>query len=129
MAFRVEYADAARAETDEAYLSLSQRARSPEIAVRWLKGIEQALNQLAEQSEVLPGRRSLAPENHLFPNVDVFQLLYGRGAGAYRVLYHLTDADGDGAPDTIRVLHVRHGARQRLGETQTDEHNEGASSL
>lgn len=127
MAYRIEFSDVARAETDAAYLYLSQRSRSPEVAVRWIRGLETALDRLAEQLEILPGRRPLAPEDDLFPNVEVYQLLYGKGASAYRVLYILTDADGDHAPDTIRVLHVRHGAQQRLGGQQTGQSEDNGS--
>jgi plasmid stabilization system protein ParE len=107
MAYRIEFSDVAKAETDAAYLYLSQRSRSLEVAIRWLRGLEEALDRLAEQLEGLPGRRPLAPENDLFPDVEVYQLLYGRGAGAYRVLYILTDSGDDDAQDTIRVLHVQ----------------------
>ena len=127
MAYQTEFSDVAKAETDAAYLYLSRRSRSLKVAVRWLQGLETALNRLAEHLEVLPGRRPLAPENDLFPDVEVYQLLYGRGAGAYRVLYILTDSDGDDAPDTIRVLHVRHGAQQRLGGPQTSQSQEAES--
>jgi hypothetical protein len=69
----------------------------------------------------LPGRRSLAPENDFFLDVELFQLIYGKGNGSYRVLYYLIDADGDGEADTLRVLHVRHGAQQKLGLSVSDE--------
>jgi plasmid stabilization system protein ParE len=123
MPYEIEYSDVAKAETDAAYLYLSQRSRSPEVAVRWLRGLEAALNRLAGQLEAVPGR-PLAPESDLFPDVEVYQLLYGKGAGMYRVLYFLADADGDGAPDTIRVLHVRHGAQLHLGQMQQEEQDE-----
>lgn len=42
------------------------------------------------------------------------QLLFG----GYRVLYTVVDANDDGTPDTVRILHVRHGARRRLNEIE-----------
>lgn len=121
MAYEIQFSDTARDETDRAYLYLSRH--SPEAAIRWLNGLDTALASLAESLEALPGRRAFAPENDLFPEVDVFQLLYGRGMNAYRILYHLTDADGDGTTDTLRVLHIRHGAQQWLGEAPPDENS------
>ena len=58
MAYRIEFSDQAKAQTDSAYLYLSQR--SPEAAIRWLNGLDAALASLAESLETLPGRRSFA---------------------------------------------------------------------
>ena len=52
----------------------------------------------------------------MLPDIELYQLIYGRGASAYRVLYYLVDAEGSGKTDTVRVLHVRHGAQSRLNE-------------
>ncbi len=123
MAYEIQFSDTARDETDRAYLFLSRH--SPEAALRWLNGLDTALASRAESLEVLPRRRLFAPENDLFPDVNVFQLLYGRGMNAYRFRYHLTDADENGTVDTLRVLHVRHGAQQRLGEDTPDNHQDG----
>lgn len=71
MLYQIAFSDLAEAETDAAYLNLSRRARSPEVAVRWPRGLEAALERLAGQLEALPGRRPLAPENDLFSNVEV----------------------------------------------------------
>jgi plasmid stabilization system protein ParE len=116
---QIEFSDAARAETDAAYLYLLRRA--PEAAAQWLEGLDAVLASLAASLSVLPGRRAYAPENDLFPDIEIFQLIYGKRSNAYRVLYYLVDADDDGEADTLRVLHIRHGAQQRLGQITADE--------
>jgi plasmid stabilization system protein ParE len=114
MTFHVEVSDIADAEADQAYLWLSQR--SPELAGRWYQGLLAAYESLSE----FPTRCPLAPENELFPDVEVRQLLYGRGRNAYRVLFCIID------PQTVRILHVRSAARRRLGETPSGEEAESA---
>ena len=104
MAYRIEVSDTADAEADQAYLWLSRR--SPEVAGRWYQGLLAAYQSLSE----FPGRCPLAPENDLFPDVEVRHLLYGRGRGAYRILFCVID------PETVRILHVRSAAQRRLGE-------------
>ena len=47
-----------------------------------------------------------APERDAFDH-DIRQLLYGKHQHAYRILF-------DVVGQTVRVLHIRHGARQRL---------------
>jgi plasmid stabilization system protein ParE len=103
--FRIEFTDVADMEVQEIFLWLL--GRSPVQAGRWQEGLEKAVNSLAEQ----PTRCPLAPEHARF-DVEVRQLLYR----SYRILFTLVDTDGDGDRDTVRILHVRHGARRWLGE-------------
>ncbi len=108
--FGVEFTDVADGEVQDILLWLIGRA--PERAGRWQVGLENAINSLAQ----FPTRRPLAPENDAFA-FEVRQLLYG----AYRILFTLVDTDGDGIADTVRILHVRHGARRPRGQTDQDE--------
>ena len=110
MTYRVEFTDVADMEAQDAFLWLLDR--SPVQAGRWQEGLERAVGSLVE----LPTRCLLAPENHLF-EAEVRQLLYG----SYRILFTLIDADQDGFADTVRILHVRHGARLGLGEIPQEE--------
>lgn len=103
MTFRVEFPDVAEMEANEAFMWLL--SRSPERAGRWQAGLDVALGSLPE----FPNRCALAPETELL-DVEVRQLLYQ----AYRILFTVLDLDEDGVP--VRILHVRHGARLRLGE-------------
>ena len=106
MTFNIEFTDVAEMEVQEIFLWLLGRA--PELAGQWQAGLERVVDSLRE----LPLRCPEAPESHAF-EAEVRQILYR----PYRVLFTLIDADGDGTTDTVRILHVRHGARLRPGET------------
>lgn len=71
--------------------------RSYRQADRWLHGLGEALLTLSE----FPGRCALAPESDGF-HEPVRQLLYGRGYGAYRLLFIVRE-------QTVHVVAVRHG--------------------
>jgi plasmid stabilization system protein ParE len=96
MRYRVEIMPAALRELDDAFGWIARR--SPARAERWQARAMRALRSLTE----FPRRCPLAPEGDDF-GVEVRQLLYGE----YRVLF---DIQGD----TVRILHVRHGARRPL---------------
>ncbi len=85
---------------DEAYQWI--KARSPEAAAKWFNGFVEALNSLT----TAPERCSLAPENDAV-EPEIRQLLYGRRGGVYRALFTITGSQ-------IRVLHIRHAARQSM---------------
>ena len=114
MNYTVETTEVADAEIEAAFLRLA--ARDPEFAGRWLEGLLRAIAGLA----VFPNRHALAPERHLIRR-DVRRLLYRNGRTVYRVLFFLTDADGDGEAETVRILHVRHGAQASMGEAKPEE--------
>jgi len=93
---------------DEAYQWIYER--SPEAAARWFNGFVDALNSLTTS----PERCGLAPENDAV-EPEIRQLLYGRRAGVYRALFTIVR-------DEVRVLHIRHAARQPFtAEELTDE--------
>lgn len=100
MRYSVRFTAAAEADLEEAHSWIA--ADSPAAAVRWFFGIRAAAMGLA----ALPRRCALAAESRAFGR-EVRQLVYG----SYRVLYEI-DAD------VVRILHVRHGARRRLGEEE-----------
>lgn len=110
MIFRIEFTDVAEMEVQDTLLWLL--GHSPEHADRWQQGLEKAISSLTE----LPARCPLAPEGDAFV-VEVRQLLYR----SYRILFTLVDADEDGVPDTVRILHVRHGARRWLGRGEAPD--------
>jgi plasmid stabilization system protein ParE len=103
--FRIEFTDVADMEVQDVFLWLL--GRSPEQAGRWQAGLERAVDSLGQ----FPTRCPLAPESGAF-DVPVRQLLYG----SYRILFTLADADDDGTLDTVRILHVRHGARRLMSQ-------------
>ena len=94
---------------DEAYQWIKQR--SPEAAARWFNGFVNALNSLTTS----PQRCGLAPENDMI-EPEIRQLLYGRRSGTYRALFTITHKE-------IRILHIRHAARQTL--TPAELENDG----
>ncbi len=96
MRYRIEIQPNALRELDDAFGCIARR--SPARAERWQARAMRAIRSLTE----FPRRSPLAPESDDF-GAEVRQLLYGD----YRILY---DIQGD----TVRILHVRHGARRPL---------------
>ena len=101
MAFRVLVDPTALAEAEEALHWRRQRA--PREALRWFHELWRAIESLQE----MPTRCPLAPESLVLRRA-VRQLLFGRRPDVYRVLFIVVN-------DEVRVLRIRHGARQRLG--------------
>lgn len=54
----------------------------------------------------MPRRCSLAFENNFF-EVEIRQLIYGKGKNAYRILFTVTDK-------AVQILFVRHSSQQPL---------------
>jgi plasmid stabilization system protein ParE len=100
MKYRVEITSEAEFEIKEAYLWIHRD--SPANAARWRKGLLQAVRSLSQQ----PIRCPLAPESAYFKQ-EIRQLLYGKRAGVYRVLFVI-------AGNVVSILHVRHSAREFL---------------
>ena len=101
MAYRVELAKSAEAELEELYLWVVERA--PSQGAAWFNGLERAILAL----ERLPKRFRIAPES-FDPDQAVRVLNYGRSPHVYRVFFTV-----DNSANVVRVVHVRHGARQR----------------
>jgi plasmid stabilization system protein ParE len=114
MNYTVETTEVADAEIETAFLHLA--ARDPEFTGRWLEGLLREIAGLA----VFPNSHALAPERHILHR-DVRRLLYRNGHTVYRILFFLTDTDGDVELDTGRILHVRHGSQQPMGEADLED--------
>ncbi len=99
MTYHVIIQPPAAVEMDKAYLWIVKHA--PESATKWFNGLEAAIQTL----DSFPQRCPLADESKAF-DVEIRQLIYGKRVGAYRILFTV-------AEDTVHVLHVRHGRRQR----------------
>lgn len=114
MKYRIEISSVAEAETDAAFLNLSQLT-SPVRASQWHGGLIEAIESLS----VMPNRCSLALENKYFSQ-DIRQLLYGRGRTSYRILFTILEI---GEVPIVRILHIRHSSQQSIGENpeETDE--------
>lgn len=98
MAFRVKTTVKATRDLN-AILSHLLTGHAGETGVRWFEGLKEAIASLS----TFPHRCPLAPENRQFP-FEVRQLLYGRRAHVYRILFTIQ-------AETVVVLHVRHGRR------------------
>jgi plasmid stabilization system protein ParE len=94
----VEVAPSAAREAAEAHAYIA--ADSPAAADLWLEGLEGAIDSL----ELFPRRCAPAPEADVFRE-EIRQLLYG----SYRIIFAVS-------PGLVRILHIRHAARQSLGE-------------
>ena len=113
MSYKVEFTDVADMEVQNILLRIM--GRTPDYAERWQDGLEKAVVSL----EDFPGRCAVVGDLST-PDRQVRQLLYG----AYRLLFTLLDTDGDGDLDTVRLLHVRHGAQGPLTQEPPDDADE-----
>lgn len=77
-------------------------SRHRAAADNWFNGFVKALDSLITS----PSRCGLALENDAV-GPEIRQLLYGRRCGVYRVLFTI-------AKNEVRVLHIRHAARQTM---------------
>lgn len=102
MAYAVELTR--RAERDLVDLYEFLCAEHSAVARRWFNGLEKAIQKL----EQLPRRCPSAPESRIADR-HVRHVLYGTKPKIYRVIYEI-----DESHQTVRVLTVRHGARDLL---------------
>src|SRR5437660_12710683 len=111
--YEVRLSEPAEIEIEAAYLG-RMRFGQP-AADRWYAGLARALESLSQ----LPRRCPVAPESDVLGG-EVRQMIYGQGRGAYRVLYRVLEPE-EGSPGIVRILHVRHAARQHLGKATDSE--------
>jgi plasmid stabilization system protein ParE len=95
--YKVVFTPKARAEAVEVFRWLEER--SSDAAARWFVGLEKAVAKL----EVMPERHPVAEEESALLGVTIWQMLYGRRRGVYRVLFSIQG-------DTVYLHHVRHSA-------------------
>lgn len=94
----------AMADIDAAYLYIREHA--PRAAEKWLRGIQKTIDGL----QFFPNAHALAREHKEFRE-PIRQTTYGRGTGVYRIIFVVRG-------DDVRVLHVRHGARQAMPDRE-----------
>lgn len=111
--YEVRLSEPAEVEIEAAYLG-RMRFGLP-AADRWYAGLVRALESLAQ----LPRRHPVAPESDLLGG-EVHQMIYGTGLSAHGILYRVLEPEG-GSPGVVRILHVRHAARQRRDRTADTE--------
>ena len=93
-----------RAERDLALLFDAVHAGHSEAALRWYRGLKDAILSLEQR----PNRCPETPEN---PKLR--HLLYGRKPHVYRVIYRVMARH-----KRVDVLHIRHGARHRFKRSE-----------
>jgi plasmid stabilization system protein ParE len=89
-----------RAERDFASLYDEIHAEESEAALKWYRGLKEAVLRLEEQ----PNRCPATPEKH-----QLRHLLYGSKPHIYRVIYRVMEKQ-----KRVDILHVRHSARKKL---------------
>lgn len=91
---------AARAERDLVLIFDAINAERSDAALRWYRGLKEAILSL----EIQPNRCPETPEN-----AKLRHLLYGDKPHIYRVIFRVTDKSNQ-----VNVVHIRHGARKRF---------------
>jgi toxin ParE1/3/4 len=95
---------AVRAERDLVLIFDVINAEHPDAAIKWYRGLKEAILSLEEQ----PNHSPETPET---PKLR--HLLYGHKPHVYRVIYR-----GMEKSKQVDVLHIRHGARQRFKRSE-----------
>jgi plasmid stabilization system protein ParE len=103
MAYRVSLTAFAEADAAKAFERI--RDAAPQQAEAWLERLFAAMATL----EHLPSRCPIIAEAEELGQ-PLRQLIFGRGAGVYRIIFHIKDDDGE-----VRVLRIWHGSRDALG--------------
>jgi toxin ParE1/3/4 len=87
----------ARAQRDLARIYRRINADNSDAALKWYRGLKQAVLSLEEQ----PNRCPVTPENE-----KLRHLLYGTKPHVYRAIFRVVEKHRQ-----VDVLHIRHGAR------------------
>ena len=103
--YRVIILPAAERDIGEAYEWLAEQDAG--AAVRWYNRLLEVVLSL----EIFPERCPLAPETN-FLDEKIREIFHGRRQHKYRILFTVSK-------NKVHVLHVRHGARLALGETES----------
>ncbi len=88
-----------RAERDFASLYLKINVEESDAALKWYRGLKEAVLSLEE----LPNRCPVTPEK-----AQLRHLLYGSKPHVYRVIFRVIEKQ-----KRVDVLHIRHGARDK----------------
>jgi plasmid stabilization system protein ParE len=89
-----------RAERDLAHLYRRINAEYSDLALKWYRGLKEAILSLEKQPNRCPVTRKSDKLRHLF---------YGLKPHIYRVIYRVLEKQ-----KLVEVLHIRHGARRKL---------------
>jgi len=101
--YEIVFAPTAREDLEEILQWLDQEA--PEKVSEWYAAIKVTIQSLSR----MPDRCPLAPENGLWGDEELRQLLFQNYPSKYRILFHVSGS-------TVQILNIRHGARRFLHE-------------
>jgi plasmid stabilization system protein ParE len=107
MKYRIIVQPRALADLEAGYQYIA--LQNPSAAARWFNRFVAAIEGLAN----LPERCSIAREGELVAK-EIRQLLFGRGRGVWRALFIIES-------DAVRVLCIRHAARQDVSAEELSE--------
>ena len=105
--FEVVILPSAERDIGEAYEWITESDAG--AAIRWYNRLMELIFSL----DTFPERCPLAPESE-FLNREIREMFHGRRQYKYRILFTVTENE-------VHVLHIRHGARLALGETESSE--------
>jgi toxin ParE1/3/4 len=100
MPYVVQITDRALADVDEAIAWIAQSA--PQAAANWHSRLLAKVQKLENTPESCPLAEEAAELG-----IELREMLFGKRSGVWRILFTV-------GRDTVNVLHVRHGARDRL---------------
>ncbi len=98
MAYHVNFS--ARAERDLASLFEEINAEHSDAALKWYRGLKEAILSVEEHPNRCPVTREKANVRHL---------LYGHKPDVYRVIFRVQEKRKQ-----VDIIHIRHGARRRI---------------
>lgn len=101
--YQVVFAPSAADDLDEIVNWLSLEA--PEKVLEWVGAIKTHIHTLS----TLPERCPYAPENGLWGEEELRQLLFQNYPSTYRIIFTVTE-------NSVRILNIRHSARRYLHE-------------
>jgi plasmid stabilization system protein ParE len=98
MAYQVRLTPRALRDLERIYQHIEAEVSAQ--AFTWFNGLEAAITSLEQH----PNRGPRTPEDKTLRH-----LLYGKKPHIYRIIYEV-----EGRTHTVNVLHIRHGAREKL---------------
>jgi len=105
MAYSVEMTPTAERELRSSFQYI--HARAPRNAVRWLKGIYDAIGSLEE----FPNRCAIAPESQHLGETVRHQLFK-----SHRIIFFV-----DEPSHSVKILYIRHAKMRTVGESRIDK--------
>ena len=101
--YTVVFAPTAEEDLNNILAWLNEQA--PEKVAEWITSLRADINTL----QLMPERCPYAPENGLWGDEELRQLLFRKYPSQYRIIFTISE-------HTVRILNVRHSARHYLHE-------------